>query len=204
MKALLRKDLYVLSTTLKSTLLLWMIFPLVALFSPENSSFILYTGLIAGTLSSTLISYEEREKWPMFVGTLPISKKQVVTARYAFTLLMIIAATLIGAVIFLTYVLRGSPEYASPALLVQNFATSLLMPSLLLPVTYRFGVEKGRYFVMFVIIFVAIGSQQFVSQFSNISNLAGYFAPMMIIVSLALFAASYALSVKWYTAKESH
>ena len=204
MKDLLRKDLYVLSTTLKSTLLLWMIFPLVALFSPENSSFILYTGLIAGTLSSTLISYEEREKWPMFVGTLPISKKQVVTARYAFTLLMIIAATLIGAVIFLTYVLRGSPEYASPALLVQNFATSLLMPSLLLPVTYRFGVEKGRYFVMFVIIFVAIGSQQFVSQFSNISNLAGYFAPMMIIVSLALFAASYALSVKWYTAKESH
>jgi len=204
MKALLRKDLYVLSTTLKSTLLLWMIFPLVALFSPENSSFILYTGLIAGTLSSTLISYEEREKWPMFVGTLPISKKQVVTARYAFTLLMIIAATLIGAVIFLTYVLRGSPEYASPALLVQNFATSLLMPSLLLPVTYRFGVEKGRYVVMFVIIFVAIGSQQFVSQFSNISNLAGYFAPMMIIVSLALFAASYALSVKWYTAKESH
>lgn len=204
MKALLRKDLYVLATTFKTTLLMWMVFPLVALFSPQNASFILYTGLIAGTISSTLISYEEREKWPMFAGTLPVSKKQVVTERYVFTLIMILAATLIGAVIFITYVLRGAPEYASPALLVQNFATSLLMPSLLLPVTYRYGIEKGRYVVMFVVIFVAIGSQQMVPFFNNISNLANYLVPLMVIGSIALFAVSYALSVKWYTAKESH
>ena len=161
MKALLRKDLYVLVTTFKTTLLMWMVFPLVALFSPQNASFILYTGLIAGTISSTLISYEEREKWPMFAGTLPVSKKQ-------------------------------------------NFATSLLMPSLLLPVTYRYGIEKGRYVVMFVVIFVAIGSQQMVPFFNNISNLANYLVPLMVIGSIALFAVSYALSVKWYTAKESH
>lgn len=204
MKALLRKDLYVLATTFKTTLMLWLVFPLVALFSPENASFILYTGLVAGTISSTLISYEEREKWPMFAGTLPVSKKQVVSERYVFTLIMILAATLIGAIIFLTYVLRGSPEYASPALLIQNFATSLLMPTLLLPVTYRFGIEKGRYVVMFLVIFIALGSQQIAPLFISIGNLGKYLLPLMVIGSLALFAISYALSVKWYTDKESH
>ena len=204
MKALLRKDFYVLVTTFKTVLLIWMAFPLAAIVSPQNASFILYVGLVAGTLSSTLISYEEREKWPLFAGTLPLSRKQVITERYLFTLIMIVISTIIGAFVLLTYVIRGYGEYASPALLIQNFATSLVMPSLLLPITYRFGIEKGRYVVMFLVIFMALGSQQLSFLFSDNNGLAGFIVPAMLLGSLALFVASYFLSIKWYVNKEIH
>lgn len=204
MKALLRKDFYVLSTSLKSVLLTWVVFPLVALINPEFSSFILYVGLVAGTLSSTLISYEEREKWPLFAGTLPLSKKQVVTERYVSTLIMMLISSLIGAVIMLTYVLRGAPEYASAGLLVQNFATSLVMPSLLLPVTYRFGIEKGRYIVMFLVIAIAMLTPQMATMLTGEGSAPAFILPLMLVGSIVLYAVSYLLSLKWYVNKDVH
>ncbi len=204
MKALLRKDFYVLSTSLKSVLLTWVVFPLVALINPEFSSFILYVGLVAGTLSSTLISYEEREKWPLFAGTLPLSKKQVVTERYVSTLIMMLISSLIGAVIMLTYVLRGAPEYASAGLLVQNFATSLVMPSLLLPVTYRFGIEKGRYIVMFLVIAIAMLTPQMATMLTSEGSASAFILPLMLVGSIVLYAVSYLLSLKWYVNKDVH
>ena len=83
MKALFRKDIYEITTSLKSVILIWLIFPIVAAINPNASYFVLYIGLLAGTLSSTLISYEEREKWPLFAGTLPVSRKQIVTISAA-------------------------------------------------------------------------------------------------------------------------
>lgn len=204
MKALLRKDFYVLSTSLKSVLLTWVVFPLVALINPEFSSFILYVGLVAGTLSSTLISYEEREKWPLFAGTLPLSKKQIVTERYVSTLIMMLISSLIGAVIMLTYVLRGAPEYASAGLLVQNFATSLVMPSLLLPVTYRFGIEKGRYIVMFIVIAIAMLTPQMATMLTGEGSAPAFILPLMLVGSIVLYAVSYLLSLKWYVNKDVH
>ena len=204
MKALLRKDFYVLGTAFKMVLLAWMCFPAVALISPQNVSFILYVGLIAGTISSTLISYEEREKWPLFAGTLPLSRKQIVAERYLFTLIMVAIATLIGALIMLTYLFRGYSEYASPALLLQNFAISLVMPALLLPVTYRFGVDKGRYVVTLLVILIALGTQEMPGMITGNNGISQFVIPVMTLGSLALFAASYFLSVKWYAGKEIH
>lgn len=204
MKALLRKDFYVLASGFKTVLLIWMVFPIVALISPQNISFILYIGLIAGTLSSTLISYEEREKWPIYAGTLPLSKKQIVTERYLFTLIMVLIASLIGVLVMLTYIIRGYGIYTSVAVLVQNFATSLVMPSLLLPITYRYGVEKGRYVVMFLVIIFALGSQKMSELFTGSSGYEVTVIPLMLLGSLALFAASYYLSLRLYKKMETH
>ena len=204
MKALLRKDFYVLASGFKTVLLIWMVFPIVALISPQNISFILYIGLIAGTLSSTLISYEEREKWPIYAGTLPLSKKQIVTERYLFTLIMVLIASLIGVLVMLTYIIRGYGIYTSVAVLVQNFATSLVMPSLLLPITYRYGVEKGRYVVMFLVIIFALGSQKMSELFTGSSGYEVTVIPLMLLGSFALFAASYYLSLRLYKKMETH
>ena len=198
MKALLRKDLYVLSTALKSVLLVWIVFPVVAAVNPAASYFIVYVGLMAGTLSSTLISYEEKEKWPLFAGTLPISRKQIVAERYLFTLLLVFAATAIGGVVLLSYSLRGLSEYVVPSLLVQTFSTALVMPSLLLPVTYRYGVEKGRYVVMFLVIGLSLGSQALTVLFTGNSRLQGITLPLIVTGCLVLFGISYLISVKWY------
>ncbi|MBQ8994373.1 MAG: ABC-2 transporter permease, partial [Oscillospiraceae bacterium] len=140
MKALLRKDFLVLSTSFRRVLVIWLIFPLVAMINPSMSYFALYIGLVAGTLSTSLINLEEKENWNTFAGSLPISKKDVVTERYLFTLLMVAAATLIGAICYCSYLVRGLNEFANPTIILSNFAYSLLLPALTLPATYRFGV----------------------------------------------------------------
>lgn len=198
MKALFRKDIYEITTSLKSVILIWLIFPIVAAINPNASYFVLYIGLLAGTLSSTLISYEEREKWPLFAGTLPVSRKQIVTERYLLTLLLVLAATAIGGLVLLSYHLRGYSEYASIGLLVQNFSTSLVMPSLLLPFTYRYGIEKSRYIVMFLVIGIALGSQSLSSIFEGKDGIMDPTLPLIVIGCLVLFGLSYLFSVKWY------
>lgn len=198
MKALFRKDLYVLTTALKSVILIWAVFPVVAAINPAASYFIVYVGLMAGTLSSTLISYEDKEKWPLFAGTLPISRKQIVAERYLFTLMLVAASTVIGGIVLLSYSLRGLNEYVNPSLLVQTFSTALVMPSLLLPVTYRYGVEKGRYLVMFLVIGLSLGSQALTTLFTGRDSMQGLTLPLIAVGCLVLFGISYLVSVRWY------
>ena len=78
------------------------------------------------------------------------------------------------------------------------------MPSLLLPVTYRFGIEKGRYIVMFIVIAIAMLTPQMATMLTGEGSAPAFILPLMLVGSIVLYAVSYLLSLKWYVNKDVH
>ena len=156
MKGLLLKDWYILRNKGKMYFVIIPVYLLIALVQ-RNSFFLFFCAIFAAMIPRTLASYDEHARWCSYTAALPLSKGQVVLARYiaamltlGFTLASICALYLAGAVL-LRLPTSLAPLVAQSALMVSlpmnlgltvflfSFYTALSMPCL-----YRFGVEKGR------------------------------------------------------------
>lgn len=82
MKGLLLKEYYMIAKYCRAFLLIVVVFLAVSFFSSDNMFFIMYPAILASMIPVTLISYDEREKWNVYSGTLPYSRAQLVSAKY--------------------------------------------------------------------------------------------------------------------------
>lgn len=152
MKGLLLKDFYLMIHYCRAFLLMILLFAGIAVVGDESMFFILYPCLIAGMISMTLYSYDEREKWTAYAGTLPYTKAQLVSAKYGMGL---IANMLILVLVAITQAVRmiGNASFSLNEyllLLVLAAATGLIGPTILMPFVFRYGAEKGR--IMYYIV----------------------------------------------------
>ena len=89
MKALLIKDLYMAKRYCRSYLLIVGIFLLVSVFNPgQNLFFLAYPCVLAGMVSTTLLSFDERMGWTSYCGCLPFTKGQLVGEKYLLGLIV--------------------------------------------------------------------------------------------------------------------
>ncbi len=152
MKALLRKDFYELITSLR------MIFPIMAVFFivgilSSNSLFVVpYLVVMPAAMGSSVITLEEQVKWSGFCGTLPVTRTVTVVEKYVFCCSLAVCGSILAAGCNLVYILRGIQQTGFFALLLQFLAIGLLVPSILLPCTFYFGSQKGRYVMILIIV----------------------------------------------------
>ena len=81
MKGLLLKDLYMAAKYCRAFLLIVVVFLAVSFFGDDNIFFVVYPAMIAGIVPVTLISYDERDKWDLYAGTLPYTGSQPVSSK---------------------------------------------------------------------------------------------------------------------------
>ncbi len=222
MKGLLLKDLYAIKSYFRSFLLLIAIFLLMPFLGNNSTFFLFYPCIFAGVFAMSLISYEEREKWNVYVCTLPYSRTQLVSSKYLISLI-IGGCTLFASLLVQAVRMYVNSSFSAIALLIlaaTMIAPILLPTAILLPFIYRFGAEKGRLVYYFV-----IGAFCAIAGFINISSadatdgvdiIGGADAPTadfltsmglkiaitIALVSIALFAASWLLSIKIYQKRE--
>ena len=205
MKGLLQKDLYMIWRYGRTLLLISLVFLAVSVMGEnrDNFFFVIYPVLFGGVLPVTLISYEERCGWNSWCDTMPVSRTTVVNARYVCTFLCFLALYLLTlAVQAVVRIPRGEGKALLELAQVLP-AMGLVTPAVMLPVTLRWGVEKGR-LVYYVVIglLVALG----LILFQNIRDLGGTLPPLVMGLSLPLtllvFAASWLLSVRIYQNRE--
>ncbi|MBR6114652.1 MAG: ABC-2 transporter permease [Oscillospiraceae bacterium] len=203
MRALLRKDLYTAVISLRSVFLIMAVFSAVTIFVPNTGFYIPYLVVLPGTLASTLINLETREKWNVCALTLPVSRRTVVTERYVCTLLMVLCGALLGGVCLALRALRGFESADIFESLAMCLAAGLLVPSIIVPMAYKFGADKGRYLVMFVIIGVMIGLMTITGEDFRMSTVPVWLSPWtLLLLCGALFAASWGVSAAIYEKKE--
>ena len=114
--------------------------------------FVFYPCLLCGMIPVTLLGYDERSRWTEYVGTLPYTKMQIVSAKYMIglftqiTMLLVVCITQ-GAKMGIegTFVLKEFLVLMMLLLMMSSVASSLT-----LPFVFKYGVEKGRsaYYVM--------------------------------------------------------
>ena len=208
MKGLLLKDWYMAKKYCKSYLFIAMCFVILSLMSKGNMFFIFYPCLLCGMLPVNLLAYDERSRWSEYVGTLPYTKTQIVSAKYLMGLLAQISMLTVSCTaqgikmgIAGSFVLK---EFVVLVMLLLIMAT--VTSSLTLPFIFKYGVEKGRvaYYVMVGVACAGslIVSDLFSSGIQTEITLNGVL-PVVCLIGVAVYALSWYLSIAFYKKRES-
>ena len=127
-----------------------------------------------------------------------MTRRQIVTVKYITCLVTAAAVCLLAVPVVL---LRHDTAAAMPFLAMMA-PVGLIAPSVMLPTTYKLGATKGRV-VYIVMLMVVAGVCALLVNLSKESGAPATLSPLATMaISLAVFIGSWALSVKWFKARE--
>lgn len=210
MKALLIKDLTALKSSLKLFLAATAVYFLL-FFKESPETVVMVLTLMTFFLNLNSLSYDEKANWNAFALTLPLSRKKLAASKYLLALVLfgaaIALALLLGLGLMLAFPQMDFTEYCVTGLAMMG--ALMLMQAAALPVSLKWGTEKGR---LMLLIFFGLGAlammfggsraeqqlEQFLSRPALLSTLA-WLAPAAVA---AAFAASYFLSIRIMERKE--
>ena len=201
MKGLMKKEFLMLWRASRAFGLICVVFIAMSAISQDNIIFLFMPIMISGLLPSTLLSYDERCKWQEFSGALPVSRAQLVSAKYLLGLgctTVILALTLIVHLI-----VRRYPTEMLLAMLGGVYGLSLFISAVSLPMMFKFGVEKGRlwYYAMLVLIGGASGASAGVATDFFNEGLPSY-VWLIFVFGLVIYALSWLLAIRFYQKRE--
>lgn len=209
MKALLRKDFYLLKSYCKSYVLICAVFPGVCLVGGGNLFFIAYPAMLCSLIPVTLLTYDERSRWTEYCACLPFTRAQMVSGKYLTGLLCSTVVWTLNAAMLL--VLPGLDADAKLFLMAVILCLSLVSPAVCLPFVFRYGTEKGRIaYYLAVGIFFALSyalADRLGIEPGNISTLSGSAGSLLpglgiaCLICAGLYAASWVLSIRFFEKK---
>lgn len=163
-----------------------------------NPLWLLYPVFFVGSLPASLLSADEKDGWLAYCDTLPVTRRQIVTVKYITCLVTAAAVCLLAVPVVL---LRHDTVAAMPFLAMMA-PVGLIVPSVMLPTTYKLGATKGRV-VYIVMLMVVAGVCVLLVNLSKESGAPATLSPLATTaISLAVFIGSWALSVKWFEGRE--
>ncbi len=205
MTGLLLKDICTLKKQLRLYFLICLIIAVVAGWNAEASGFIsVYIPVFISVLPGTALAYDEQSKWDTMAAMMPYSVRELVLSKYILGLLCFIAGGLLLCVQRLVAGTLFTAETAS--VFCTALITVLLLQALTLPMSIRFGVEKGRVLLLAVValgvvILVGFEKIQGVSELEVASGAAPFLIPLLAVA--LLYLVSIAASIRFYRKRHS-
>lgn len=152
MKGLIVKDLINLKKYSRTVLL---IIAFYILFSFMVDSMEFLSGMIVlmcAVSTITSFAYDSQSGWDMYALTLPLPKKNIVLAKYVLALLLTLIGTLLAILAgWLIGLIKQQSNFVETLIVSYSlFAVAVLFLSVLLPLVYRFGVERSRVLIIAV------------------------------------------------------
>lgn len=207
MKGLLLKDWYMMKKYCRYYLFVSIGFIILSMMSSGNMFFIFYPCLLCGMIPVNLLGYDERSRWTEYVGILPYTKTQIVSAKYLIGLFTQIAML---TVICITqsvkmgvegnFVLKEFLVLMMLLLIMASVASSLTLPFI-----FKYGVEKGcgAYYVMIGVVCAGsiIATTIFKEGLQNKFQLNSIL-PIACLVGIGIYVLSWYLSIVFYKKKE--
>ena len=215
MTGLILKDLFVMRKVLRSYLLLIVIYAILAYLDFFDYSFIItFIQIILAVLPISAFAYDEQSKWDRYAMSLPLGRSKVVGARYLFVLALTLFTVAMGlagtALLYLAHQVDPLEMFVT---LMVSTTIGLLLPTILLPLSYKLGAERARpylYAIVFIpIIAVVLLVRAEIIDFSALNRLNGLSptalaggAALLPLAGLAGLAVSYLISCRVAAGKE--
>ena len=209
MLGLIKKDFLLIKANLKSMIIIFVIYIMLAFQGTFDATFII--PLIGIILFLSTFSYDDFNNWNSYAVTLPNGRKNVVRAKYiASIILMIILAVVAFSIgIGISYIKTNSinlDEIISS--LMGTMLSIVIINSLLYPIVFKFGATNGR-IILFAVVFGIAGIGTLIAQFIDmapiiniINKLDNYLLIVIPIIYIILLGISYLISSKIYQNKE--
>lgn len=213
MKGLIVKDLYTLGNLKKNYLLMVVLVIALSLFMNSGPTYIISMLTVYMLMTSTtLFSYDESSHWDRYAIAMPVTRRTIVGARYLMALIQLAAVVLLGGALSVIVSLYHQVPDWPLTLAGTTGAMSivyLVVISVSYPLAFRFSAEKARYALMACYLIPFLLFMVFIEPivtFFEALELAAFSIPLLIclvaLVCLLLFAASFFLSLRFYSKKE--
>lgn len=191
MTGLITKDFLVMRKMLRSYLLMIVVYTILAYLDFFDYSFIItFVQVALSVLPISAFAYDEQSKWDRYAMSLPLGRSRVVGARYLFVLLLslcTLALGLGGAAFSCMFQQEDLLEMLLT--LIVSAAIGLLIPALLLPVTYKWGPERARIYLYAMLLIPFVGflllAKADLIDFSALNRL-GTLPPTVLLGGMAL------------------
>ena len=209
MLGLIKKDFLLIKANLKSMIIIFVIYIMLAFQGTFDVTFII--PLIGIMLFISTFSYDDFNNWNSYAVTLPNGRKNVVRAKYIASIILTIILAIVSLTIGIgiSYTKTNSinlDEIISS--LMGTMLSSIIIISLLYPIVFKFGATNGR-IILFAVVFGIAGIGALIAQFVDmtfiinmINGLDNYSLIAIPIISVILLGISYLISNKIYQNKE--
>lgn len=157
MKGLLLKDILVLKSYAR-TLGILIVFYLVFGIAWDNVFFFAgMSGILCVMMVMSSFSYDNYAKWDKYGASLPVTRADMVGAKYLLALVMMGLGAVVTGLMCLVFALvrKGDVSTLLPVMLGTTTAGVFLI-SVLLPCIYKFGAEKARLVLMMAGVLIAL------------------------------------------------
>lgn len=161
MKGLILKDLYNMKKQGRLVLVMIVFYLCMSLFDGNPELLIGVLSIMMISLTITALAYDERSHWDRYALTMPVSRSDLVLEKYILGSILSVAAFIINT-IFLLVTGEGNP-FETFGISAAVMGISLFFLLIILPVLFKFGVEKGR-LLMLLIIFIPTGAAMLLSR----------------------------------------
>ena len=156
MMGLVKKDFYLAAGLARSYLIVAAIFLVLSLAGIYEFSFLSsFMSLLCIMLPVNVFSYDEQAKWDKYAAALPGGRRAVVQARYVFTLIVSVGAVVLGGAVGAAACLLDPTEGETLWEMVLSTAAGgsvgILLNAVMLPLMFKFGVQKGRLYLALVL-----------------------------------------------------
>lgn len=209
MLGLIKKDFLLIKANLKSMVIIFIVYLILAFQGTFDVTFIV--PLIGIMLFISTFSYDDFNNWNSYAVTLPNGRKNVVRAKYIASIILTavlgIVALAIGVGIGYAKTNNINIEEIISSLM-GTILSSVIIISLLYPIVFKFGSTNGR-IILFAVVFGIAGIGALISQFVDmtpiinmINELDNYVLIAIPIISIILLGISYLISNKIYQNKE--
>lgn len=212
MKGLMTKDFLTVKKKYGSTRLIMdfaIITALMIILEGAGAIYIsfLLVPLEVASMLITLANSDEQWKWGKYAVALPVSKKQIVSSRYAFAGIAAIIGLCVSLIVnTISYFCFPTYRFGFYLFIaVASFCVVLLFLAFILPSNYWMGVNAG-FAVMFImiILLVVLGIWSKMTNNAIIGFIVDNFDLSMVIgfvSTIAIFALSYILSITLFQKK---
>ena len=189
MKGIVVKDLLTLKSSMKTVVLIVILFGFMG--AKSGSAYMsTFASVYAAILPMTCMAFDERSRFNRYAVVMPVNLRDIVLSKYVVGLILAVAATVVATV--MTVLAGGSIGETVAA----SIAIPMVYHSILLPLMFKFGVEKSRIIVLAGVVVPAVG----ISFLEESGRLNGVINALGSVEASSAIAYAAAVLVVMYTA----
>lgn len=140
MGGLILKDLYGLKQQLKIYIIIAVVWLLIAVTTRDMSFFSGLVMMFTFLVPITSLAYDEKSRFDAYALTMPVKRSDIVLSKYLLSLICGAVCALAG---FFVNVICMNDIFETAVVTLILLCVGIFFSSIVLPLLFRFGVEKG-------------------------------------------------------------
>ncbi len=199
-----------LKSVYKQIWFIWIVWIGIAIYNPFFLNILL--GMSVLLTLYQVMAFEDHNNIDYLIAYLPVKKNEYVLSRFLLGIVSILLSTILLCIVYFVSVkITSLKEISLKLLLPTSITSAILAMSIIIPLTLKFGINKGRIFMTVIVMIVSTVPVSIMSSISqeskiiysimNVINNLGI-PVITIVLNILIVLISMFISIKLYKNKE--